>query len=34
MGRAGERQIPNMQNCIVTVGVDWVPGAIFMVSAG
>jgi acetyl-CoA acetyltransferase len=34
MGRAGERQIPGLRNCIVTVGVDWVPGAIFMVSAG
>jgi len=34
MGRAGERQVPNLHNCIVSIGVDWVPGGIFMVSAG
>jgi acetyl-CoA acetyltransferase len=34
MGRAGERQVPNLRNCVVTVGIDWVPGGIFMVSAG
>lgn len=34
MGRAGERQVPNLENCLVSIGVDWVPGGIFMVSAG
>lgn len=34
MGRAAARQVPNLHNCLVTVGVDWVPGAIFMVSSG
>ena len=34
MGRAGERQIPNLHNCLVAIGIDWVPGGIFMLSSG
>ena len=33
MGRAAERQVPNLQNCLVAVGGDYVPGGIFMLSA-
>lgn len=32
MGRAGERQVPGLRNCVVSIGVDWVPGGVFMVS--
>jgi acetyl-CoA acetyltransferase len=32
MGRAGERQVPNTQHCLVSIGVDWIPGAVFLLS--
>ncbi len=34
MGRAGERQIPGLENCLVALGFDAVPGWVLMLSSG
>ena len=34
MGRAGERQVPGLQNCLVALGFDAVPGWVLMLSTG
>ena len=34
MGRAGERQVPGLENCLVALGFDAVPGWVLMLSAG
>jgi acetyl-CoA acetyltransferase len=34
MGRAGDRQVPNVEHCIVAIGVEFVPGAAFVLRAG
>ncbi|PZC46656.1 MAG: Acetyl-CoA acetyltransferase [Chloroflexi bacterium] len=34
MGRAGERQVPDLENCIVACGFESVPGHAFMFSRG
>jgi acetyl-CoA acetyltransferase len=34
MGRAGERQVPNVEHCLVTMGSKRVPGAAIVLSAG
>ena len=34
MGRAGERQVPGLENCIVALGFDAVPAWTFMLSTG
>jgi acetyl-CoA acetyltransferase len=34
MGRAGERQVPGLENCLVALGIDTVPGYSIMLSAG
>lgn len=33
-GRAGERQVPNVQHCLVTNGFEWIPSHAVMLSAG
>ena len=34
MGRAGERQVPGLENCLVALGFDAVPSWVFMLSTG
>jgi len=34
MGRAGERQVPNLTHCAVAIGIEFVPGAVFVFAAG
>jgi acetyl-CoA acetyltransferase len=34
MGRAGERQVPGLENCLVALGFDSVPGWVLMLSTG
>ncbi len=34
MGRAAQRQVPGLTNCLVAIGFEWVPGGTFMLSAG
>ena len=34
MGRAGERQVAGLQNCLVALGIDTVPGYSIMLSTG
>ncbi len=34
MGRAGDRQIPGLENCLVALGFDAVPGWVLMLSSG
>ena len=34
MGRAGERQVPGLENCLVALGFDAVPGWVLMLSRG
>ena len=33
MGRAGERQVPNVEHCVVAVGFEWIAGYILMLSS-